>query len=104
MCQNQNLADSNAGLAADLRQRTYEMIRRGDSDEAIINYMVERYGDFVLYRPPLKTTTLLLWFGPAIILVISMIAVWRYTVRNSRNSQTQLSDAQRQQVRDLLNK
>ena len=61
VCQNQNLADSNAELAQDLRNKTYEMVRAGQSDEDIIGYMVQRYGDFVLYRPPLKATTVLLW-------------------------------------------
>ena len=60
VCQNQNLADSNAGLAQDLRDRTYEMVLEGKSDQDIIDYMVNRYGEFVLYRPPLKTTTILL--------------------------------------------
>src|SRR6266568_1348579 len=66
VCQNQTIADSNADLAQDLRRQVREMLRTGDDDAKIIAYMTERYGDFVLYRPPVKATTLLLWFGPAL--------------------------------------
>jgi cytochrome c-type biogenesis protein CcmH len=69
VCQNQTIADSNADLAQDLRRQVREMLHRGDSDEKIVAYMTDRYGDFVLYRPPLKLTTLLLWFGPALMLI-----------------------------------
>jgi cytochrome c-type biogenesis protein CcmH len=69
VCQNQTIADSNADLAQDLRRQVREMLRRGDSDQQIVSYMTDRYGDFVLYRPPVKATTLLLWFGPALMLV-----------------------------------
>jgi cytochrome c-type biogenesis protein CcmH len=68
VCQNQTIADSNAPLAVDLRQQVREMIRRGDSDRQIVDYMTARYGDFVLYRPPFKGSTALLWFGPAALL------------------------------------
>lgn len=70
VCQNQTIADSQAGLAVDLRQQVREMIRRGDSDQQIIDYMTARYGDFVLYRPPLKASTAFLWFGPTLMLLI----------------------------------
>jgi cytochrome c-type biogenesis protein CcmH len=70
VCQNQTIADSNASLAVDLRREARALIRQGKSDEEVVAYMTERYGDFVLYRPPLKATTLLLWFGPALMLVI----------------------------------
>ena len=70
VCQNQTIADSNAGLAVDLRRETREMLRQGKSDAEIIAYMTARYGDFVLYRPPLKPTTALLWFGPAAMLLL----------------------------------
>jgi cytochrome c-type biogenesis protein CcmH len=64
VCQNQTIADSNAPLAVDLRQQIRGQIAQGRSDTQILDYMVERYGDFVLYRPPLRATTLLLWIGP----------------------------------------
>ena len=69
VCQNQTIADSHAGLAIDLRNQMREMIKRGDTDAQIIDYMTARYGDFVLYRPPLQANTGLLWFGPAAMLL-----------------------------------
>ena len=69
VCQNQTIADSHADLAVDLRRQVREMLRRGESREQIVAYMTARYGDFVLYRPPLKPTTFLLWFGPGLLLV-----------------------------------
>ena len=69
VCQNQTIADSHAGLAEDLRAEVRELLRKGQSEEQIVSYMTDRYGDFVLYRPPVKPTTLLLWFGPAVLMV-----------------------------------
>jgi cytochrome c-type biogenesis protein CcmH len=69
VCQNQTIADSHADLAIDLREQLRVMLRRGDSDAQILAYMTDRYGDFVLYRPPVKSTTWLLWFGPGVLLV-----------------------------------
>src|SRR6187397_2244757 len=68
VCQNQTIADSNASLAVDLRREARALIKQGKSDAEVIDYMTARYGDFVLYRPPLRATTLLLWFGPALML------------------------------------
>jgi len=70
VCQNQTIADSNASLAIDLRRETRELLRQGKSDREVVDYMTARYGDFVLYRPPLKATTALLWFGPAAMLAV----------------------------------
>ncbi|SFO86712.1 cytochrome c-type biogenesis protein [Pseudomonas borbori] len=64
-CQNQNIADSDAPIAMDLRAQVYRMLEEGQSNEQIIDFLVSRYGDFVLYKPPLTTRTLLLWYGPA---------------------------------------
>lgn len=72
VCQNQTLAESNAELAVDLRNEIREQMRRGASDQDVIDYLVARYGDFVLYRPPLKANTLLLWAGPAILLLLGL--------------------------------
>ena len=69
VCQNQTIADSNAELAVDLRNQVREQMRQGRSDDAIRSYMVERYGDFILYRPPVKASTALLWFGPLVLVV-----------------------------------
>jgi len=77
VCQNQSLADSHADLAQDLRDEVYKMVIAGDTNKEIINYMVTRYGDFVLYRPPVKNTTYFLWFGPFLILLLAIIIVVR---------------------------
>ncbi|MBW8316227.1 MAG: cytochrome c-type biogenesis protein CcmH [Hydrogenophaga sp.] len=84
VCQNQTIADSHAGLAIDLKNQVREMLRRGDSDQQIIAFMTERYGDFVLYRPPLKRTTAILWFGPAILLVGGLLILFLVLRRRSR--------------------
>jgi len=86
VCQNQNLADSNAELAVDLRRKTYEMVKQDKSEKEIAGYMVERYGEFVLYRPPLNSNTLLLWGGPFIILLIGVSLLVR-TIRRRRAEQ-----------------
>ncbi|SAK78516.1 Cytochrome c-type biogenesis protein CcmH precursor [Caballeronia pedi] len=75
VCQNQSLADSNAELAADLRARIREQVGQGASDEQIQAYMVRRYGDFVLYRPPVKPVTWALWFGPFAVLAAGALAM-----------------------------
>ena len=80
VCQNQNLADSDAPLAQDLRQEIYDMMQAGRTDDEIKAFMVDRYGDFVLYRPPMKGNTLALWVLPAVLLGIGALAVI-FTVR-----------------------
>lgn len=77
VCQNQTVADSNADLARDLRDQTRAMLLDGASDEQIVAFMTERYGDFVLYRPPLSSRTALLWAAPAVLLLIGAIALGR---------------------------
>jgi cytochrome c-type biogenesis protein CcmH len=84
VCQNQTIADSHADLAVDLRNQVREMLRRGDSDKQIIDYMTARYGDFVLYRPPMKSTTMLLWFGPPLLLAGGLVALVLVLRRRSR--------------------
>ena len=84
VCQNQTIADSSAGLAVDLRNQVREMLTRGENDKQIIDYMTARYGDFVLYRPPLKSTTALLWFGPAAFLLGGVITLFFVLRRRSR--------------------
>ncbi len=69
VCQNQTIADSNADLAVDLRKQTRELLKQGKTDREVVEYMTARYGDFVLYRPPLQANTALLWFGPAAMLL-----------------------------------
>ena len=83
VCQNQSIAESNAELAVDLRREIGEQIRAGRSDQDIMDFMVARYGDFVLYRPPVKPHTWLLWFGPALLAVAALMAFVR-ALRNRR--------------------
>src|SRR5918999_4473938 len=91
VCQNQTLADSNAPLAVDLRNQIREQLKAGASESEIIDFMVSRYGDFVLYRPPFKATTLALWTGPFVILVLGIALLWRSVAR--RRTEPELSEA-----------
>lgn len=75
VCQNQTIADSQAELAIDLRKKVREMLERGMSDQQVVDYVVQRYGDFVLYRPPVTRNTLLLWFGPALFLAAGLLVL-----------------------------
>jgi len=90
VCQNQSLADSNASLAADLRARIREQVEHGASDEQIESYMVRRYGDFVLYRPPVKPVTWALWFGPFALLAAGAVAMARH-IRRARDARRERS-------------
>ena len=83
VCQNQTIADSNAELAQDLRREIRGMIKDGKSDKEIIDFMVTRYGDFVLYRPPVQGNTLLLWGGPIALLILGVVALVRYQRRRA---------------------
>src|SRR5216684_3704090 len=83
VCQNETLADSQADLAADLRKEIREQMRAGKSDQEIIAFLTQRYGDFVLYRPPVKSTTYLLWFGPFVLMLGGTALLYRY-VRQRR--------------------
>jgi cytochrome c-type biogenesis protein CcmH len=103
VCQNQTLADSNAPLAEDLRREVREMIAKNMSDKEIIDFLVTRYGDFVLYRPPLKTTTTLLWVGPFLLLIGGAIAlVMALRRRQKKLADVALSEAERTRVAQLL--
>ena len=75
VCQNQTIADSHADLAVDLRQEVREMLKRGLTDDQVRRYMTDRYGDFILYRPPLKAKTAVLWLGPALLLAVALLAL-----------------------------
>lgn len=75
VCQNENLADSNAGLAKDLREEIHKLMQSGKTDDEIKTYLTARYGDFVLYDPPLRAGTLLLWLGPGLLLLVGAITV-----------------------------
>ena len=104
VCQNESLAGSHADLAVDLRQQIREQMKAGKSDEQIIAYMTERYGDFVLFKPPVKMTTYLLWFGPFLLLaagvVVQVIYLKRRRERGVRDQP--LSESERKRVEALL--
>jgi cytochrome c-type biogenesis protein CcmH len=86
VCQNQTIADSHADLAIDLRQQIREMLQKGQTNQQVLQYMTDRYGDFVLYRPPVKATTWFLWFGPGVLLVGGLIGLILILRRRSRMS------------------
>ncbi|WP_376738962.1 cytochrome c-type biogenesis protein [Pseudomonas luteola] len=90
-CQNQDLADSNAPIAADLRGEIHRLMNEGKSDEQIINYLVARYGEFVMYRPPVEKRTWLLWYGPAAFLILGFCII--LIIVRRRQQQTLLSNA-----------
>lgn len=107
-CQNQNIADSDAPIAMDLRREIYRMLAEGKSNEQIVDYLVMRYGDFVRYKPPVDARTALLWFGPAALLVcgfgvLALIMVRRRRSVASPAAQT-LSPAERERLATLLDK
>lgn len=103
VCQNQTLADSNAPLAEDLRREVREMIVKNMSDQEIIDFLVQRYGDFVLYRPPVKATTTLLWIGPFLLLAGSAIALGFVLKRRSQAvKEMPVTEDDRKRVEQLL--
>ena len=103
VCQNQSLADSNADLAIDLRNQVRELMQAGKSDEEIREFMVDRYGDFVLYSPPVKASTLVLWGGPFVLLLIGIVLLATYLRRRERQLRAQaMSTEDRARARALL--
>jgi cytochrome c-type biogenesis protein CcmH len=101
VCQNQTLADSNAPLAVDLRNQIREQMKAGASDREIMDFLVARYGDFVLYRPPLKASTVALWAGPFVILVFGFWLLVR-RLRRRPAAERELSEAERARAAKLL--
>jgi len=101
VCQNQTIADSNAPLAVDLRNQIREQLARGASEREVIDFMVARYGDFVLYKPPFKATTLALWLGPFALLAAGALLLWRRLARR-RAPAPQLTEAERARAAKLL--
>jgi cytochrome c-type biogenesis protein CcmH len=103
VCQNQTILESNAELAADLRRQIREQIAAGKSDQQIVDYMVARYGDFVLYEPPVKSTTFLLWAGPALLVAIGFLVLARTVrLRRARPEEPGLTAEERERVARLL--
>jgi len=105
VCQNQTLADSHAELAQDLMQEIREMAAKGMTDQAIIDYLVARYGDFVRYRPPMKSSTYLLWLGPFVLLIFGAIGlVMMLRRREKMPADKPISQTEARKVRELLDK
>ena len=104
VCQNQSLADSHADLAQDLRNEIFQMIVSGEQDEHIIQFLVERYGDFVLYRPPLKENTWLLWFGPFLLLITALIIAVVIIRKQSTENRfhTEINESQQKRLMEIL--
>ncbi|WBS00978.1 cytochrome c-type biogenesis protein CcmH [Pseudoduganella sp. SL102] len=100
VCQNQTIADSQADLAVDLRRQVREQLRDGRSEEEVVRYMTDRYGDFVVYRPPVKASTALLWFGPVLLLLAGAIVLVLRIRRMPRDAV--LSAAERERAERLL--
>jgi len=102
VCQNQNIADSNAALAKDLRKQVFKMINAGKSDEEIMMFMVTRYGDFVLYRPQFNSMTFLLWVGPFIIFIIGLYFLISFIHQRKEAVVTELSHKEKEKIKQLL--
>jgi cytochrome c-type biogenesis protein CcmH len=101
VCQNQSLADSDADLARDLRDEVYGIIQSGKSEEEAVKFLTDRYGDFVLYRPPLKPITVLLWGGPLLILLGGAIFLWNQGKRRGNATHVDLTREERQRLERL---
>ena len=102
VCQNQTLAESNAPLAADMRQQIREQLGQGRSEQQIKDYFEQRYGAFVRYDPPFRPSTWLLWLGPFVLLAAGFAAMWRIVSRRSRSEPVPLTPAERERAASLL--
>jgi len=101
VCQNQTLAESNAPLAVDLRNQVREQLKAGKSERDVVDFLVARYGDFVLYRPPLKASTILLWTGPFLLLAFGLLLLF-VKIRRKAPPPAELSEADRARAAKLL--
>ena len=102
VCQNESLIASRADLAMDLKRQVRELIKAGKSDAEIREYMVQRYGDFVLYRPPVKSSTLLLWLGPFALMIAGFCVVWIFIRRRRATGEAALTTEQEARANELL--
>jgi cytochrome c-type biogenesis protein CcmH len=100
-CQNNNIADSNAGLAQDLREKTYQMVKQGSTKQQVLDYMVARYGNFVRYDPPLTPAVILLWAAPLAIIVLGLLVVLRMAKRKA-DSKPELNADEQQRLEALI--
>ncbi|MDD2222978.1 MAG: cytochrome c-type biogenesis protein CcmH [Pseudomonas sp.] len=106
-CQNQNIADSDAPIAMDMRDEIFKKLEEGESNEQIVGYLVDRYGDFVRYKPPVNNRTLILWYGPAAFLVFGFLMVAVIVIRRRRSvraelAEQQLSSEEKTRLSDIL--
>ena len=102
VCQNETLADSDADLAHDLRAEVYQMMKSGKSDQEVIDFLVKRYGDFVLYNPPVKPSTYLIWYGPFVLLAIAALLLMRAVGRQRQVDEPSISAEDRKRLDQLL--
>jgi len=102
VCQNQSIDDSNAGLARDLRLLVRRRLTEGDSDKAVVAFIVARYGDFVLLRPPVRPTTYVLWYGPAFILLLAAIGTGIFLRRRRTVVAAPLTEEERKRLKSIL--
>jgi len=106
VCQNETIDESSADLAKDLRLLVRERLVTGDTNDQVIQYIVDRYGDFVLLKPPMQSNTLILWFGPAALLIVALLTLTTYFRRARRSDQglvPDLTDEEQKRLRDILN-
>jgi cytochrome c-type biogenesis protein CcmH len=102
VCQNQSLADSDAELAHDLRKEVYDLMDKGQTDAEIVTFLVERYGDFVLYKPPVKPSTYLLWFGPFVLLGLGLIILLRTLGQRRKQTEPEFSEQDKARLQEIL--
>ncbi|MFE8034202.1 cytochrome c-type biogenesis protein [Thiohalocapsa marina] len=102
VCQNESLAGSQAELAQDLRNEVYRMMRAGQTQDEILDFLIARYGDFVLYEPPLKPSTYVLWFGPFVLIGIGAVFMVRALLRKKATPESDITDAERKRLQELL--
>jgi len=101
-CQNQNVADSNAPISEDIRQKTYEMLHQGYSDQDIIDFMVDRYTEFVIYKPQFSIVTMWLWIVPGALLLLGLTLLFRITRSSKQAADIELSDDENQRLKSLM--
>jgi len=102
VCQNQNLADSNSQLALDLRNKVFEMLAAEKTDQQVADYMVQRYGEYVLYNPPLDPVTSILWIGPILAVIAAILLLLIFIFKLSKTTPVTLSDEDRAKTKNLL--
>ena len=100
-CQNQNIADSNAELAKDLRNKTYELVKQGQSKDQVVDYMVARFGNFVRYDPPVTPATIFLWLGPLLFIIFGLLILIRQ-IKKQPAKANNLDDQEQQKLQQLL--